>query len=344
MRRRCPSAREDRRRDRDAHARGRQGLAAPAPRATASTRSTRSTRSRPRGDRRARGARPRVVDGARGGRRPSGSRRPPRPRPTPAAEREAWLDAYRFAFVARYPTLNHPLKREWYDRTRDYFLRAGALDDPPLQAVTVPFEGREGEGAELHFYVARPRGVAAPAGRHDLGRDRHVEGGDAQPRRVPPRPRLRDAPRRHARDRPVAGAREPRRGAAVDAGLRLARPPGRPRRHARRRVRRLVRRLLGDEARVHPSRAPPRRGQLGRRRPHHVHARVAGEVPQRRQLPHGPDGRPRRPLRRRRPSRSTSLAARSSRSSTRACSTSRRLRSCSSTAATTCRTRPTTST
>ncbi len=79
-----------------------------------------------------------------------------------AAEREAWLDAYRFAFVARYPTLSHPLKRAWYDRTREYFLRAGALDDPPLQAVTVPFEGREGEGAELHFYVARPVGVACP--------------------------------------------------------------------------------------------------------------------------------------------------------------------------------------
>ena len=78
------------------------------------------------------------------------------------AEREAWLDAYRFAFVARYPTLNHPLKRAWYDRTREYFLRAGALDDPPLQAVTLPFEGREGEGTELHFYVARPAGVARP--------------------------------------------------------------------------------------------------------------------------------------------------------------------------------------
>jgi esterase FrsA len=78
------------------------------------------------------------------------------------AQREAWLDAYRFAFVARYPTLNHPLKREWYERTREYFLRAGALDDPPLQAVTLPFEGREGEGTELYFYVARPAGGARP--------------------------------------------------------------------------------------------------------------------------------------------------------------------------------------
>ena len=80
----------------------------------------------------------------------------------PAAEREAWLDAYRFAFLARYPTLNHPLKHEWYDRTRDYFVRARALDDPPLQVVTVPFEGREGEGDQVVFYIARPAGVERP--------------------------------------------------------------------------------------------------------------------------------------------------------------------------------------
>ena len=80
----------------------------------------------------------------------------------PAAEREAWLDAYRFAFLARYPTLNHPLKHEWYDRTRDYFVRARGLDDPPLQVVTVPFEGREGEGDQVVFYIARPAGVERP--------------------------------------------------------------------------------------------------------------------------------------------------------------------------------------
>jgi esterase FrsA len=80
----------------------------------------------------------------------------------PASAREAWLQAYRFAFVARYPTLNHPLKHEWYDRTREYFTEAGALDDPPLQAVMIPFAGRDGEGQALHFYVARPPGAERP--------------------------------------------------------------------------------------------------------------------------------------------------------------------------------------
>ena len=169
----------------------------------------------------------------------------------PAAEREAWLDAYRFAFIARYPTLNHPLKHEWYDRTRDYFVRARTLDDPPLQVVTRAVRrprGRGRPGRLLHRPAGRSR---AAAGRDDLGRDRHLEGGDAQPRRVLPRARLRDAARRHARDRPVARARGQRRRAAVDAGVRLARVAGRPRRHPRRDARRLVRRLLGDEARLH---------------------------------------------------------------------------------------------
>jgi dienelactone hydrolase len=80
----------------------------------------------------------------------------------PASEREAWLQAYRFAFIARYPTLNHPLKREWYARTREYFVKAGELDHPALQVVTIPFDSRDGEGSELHFYVARPPGVERP--------------------------------------------------------------------------------------------------------------------------------------------------------------------------------------
>ena len=42
--------------------------------------------------------------------------------------------------------------------------------------------------------------------------------------------------------------------------------------------RRLLRRLLGDEARLHAPRPADLLRQLGRRRPHHVHARVAGAL------------------------------------------------------------------
>jgi esterase FrsA len=74
-----------------------------------------------------------------------------------AARREAWLQAYRFSFVGRYPVPNHPAKERQYERARRFFLEATSLDDPPLQNVTVPFED-----GEVHFYVSRPPGVARP--------------------------------------------------------------------------------------------------------------------------------------------------------------------------------------
>jgi esterase FrsA len=74
-----------------------------------------------------------------------------------AARREAWLQAYRFSFVGRYPVPNHPAKERQYERARGFFLEATSLDDPPLQHVTVPCED-----GEVHFYVSRPPGVARP--------------------------------------------------------------------------------------------------------------------------------------------------------------------------------------
>ena len=75
----------------------------------------------------------------------------------PAERRERWLQAYRFSFIGRYPVPNHPAKERQYERAREFFLEATSLDDPPLQNVTVPFEGRE-----LRFYVVRPPGVERP--------------------------------------------------------------------------------------------------------------------------------------------------------------------------------------
>jgi dipeptidyl aminopeptidase/acylaminoacyl peptidase len=75
----------------------------------------------------------------------------------PAGAREAWLQAYRFSFVGRYPVPNHPAKQRQYDRAREFFLRATALDEPPVEAVSVAFEA-----GEVRFYVARPAGVERP--------------------------------------------------------------------------------------------------------------------------------------------------------------------------------------
>ena len=78
-----------------------------------------------------------------------------------AGRREALVQAYRAAFMGRYPTPNHPLKQGMYDRARELFVAAAQLEDPPLEVVTVPFDGRPGEGDHVTFYVTRPADGAA---------------------------------------------------------------------------------------------------------------------------------------------------------------------------------------
>jgi hypothetical protein len=42
------------------------------------------------------------------------------------------MQAYRAAFLGRYPTPNHPLKQRMYDRARELFIAAAGLEDPGL--------------------------------------------------------------------------------------------------------------------------------------------------------------------------------------------------------------------
>jgi esterase FrsA len=79
-----------------------------------------------------------------------------------AEQRELWSQAYRAAFMGRYPVPNHPLKQREYARAREFFVNATALEDPPLEVVEMPFAGRAGEGDALRFYLTRPAG--GPAG------------------------------------------------------------------------------------------------------------------------------------------------------------------------------------
>lgn len=76
--------------------------------------------------------------------------------------RGLWWQAYQFAFLGRYPSPLHPLKRASYEKAREYFLAATGLDEVPVERVEVPFDGREGEGNQVVFYVARPSGVSNP--------------------------------------------------------------------------------------------------------------------------------------------------------------------------------------
>lgn len=68
-----------------------------------------------------------------------------------ATQRELWFQAYRAAFMGRYPVPNHPLKEREYVRAREFFLNATTLEDPPLEVVELPFEG-----SKLRFYLTRP--------------------------------------------------------------------------------------------------------------------------------------------------------------------------------------------
>jgi hypothetical protein len=80
----------------------------------------------------------------------------------PEVARAAWLEAYRFSFLGRYPVPNHPAKDRQYARAREFFLAGTSLDEPPVERVAVPFPGRDGEGSEVCFHVLRPPDVARP--------------------------------------------------------------------------------------------------------------------------------------------------------------------------------------
>ena len=74
----------------------------------------------------------------------------------------AYLQAYAFYFVGRFPCPNHPRKAACAVKARETYLRAGQYFDPPLVRRTVPFAGRPGEGHEVVFYLRKPKDVARP--------------------------------------------------------------------------------------------------------------------------------------------------------------------------------------
>ena len=51
----------------------------------------------------------------------------------PTERHHLWDQAYQAAFLGRYPVPNHPLKAKLYERAREYFLEATALEQPPAR-------------------------------------------------------------------------------------------------------------------------------------------------------------------------------------------------------------------
>lgn len=80
-----------------------------------------------------------------------------------ADARGAWWQAYQFGFVARFPTPVHPAKQAAYDLSREYFMRAVALDETPPERIAVPIADGDREGrTEVVFYLARPQESDGP--------------------------------------------------------------------------------------------------------------------------------------------------------------------------------------
>ncbi len=72
---------------------------------------------------------------------------------------EAWLRAYGYLRLARYPAANSPAKREAYARSKEAYLAAARSFEPPLERVVIPFRGRPGEGTEIIGYLRKPAGA-----------------------------------------------------------------------------------------------------------------------------------------------------------------------------------------
>jgi esterase FrsA len=71
--------------------------------------------------------------------------------------REAYQKASMYYGIAKFPVINHPAKRAAYRKCIETYLKAARYFDPPLERVTIPFEGREITG-----YLRLPKGVTRP--------------------------------------------------------------------------------------------------------------------------------------------------------------------------------------
>lgn len=60
--------------------------------------------------------------------------------------------------IAKFPVINHPAKQAAYKKCIETYLKAAKYFDPPLERVTIPFEGREIVG-----YLRLPNGIKKPA-------------------------------------------------------------------------------------------------------------------------------------------------------------------------------------
>jgi esterase FrsA len=79
--------------------------------------------------------------------------------------KEAYQKASMYYGIAKFPVINHPAKKNAYRKCVETYLEAARYFDPPLERVTIPFEGREIIGyLRIPKTAARPPVVIATGG------------------------------------------------------------------------------------------------------------------------------------------------------------------------------------
>lgn len=78
------------------------------------------------------------------------------------AARDAYYQAYGFYFLGRFPCPNHPAKEEAYRLELTAYERFGALAEPPIRPVSLPFDAPNALANEIRFYLRKPKGVQKP--------------------------------------------------------------------------------------------------------------------------------------------------------------------------------------
>jgi hypothetical protein len=59
--------------------------------------------------------------------------------------------------IAKFPVINHPAKQAAHRKAIENYLKAARSQDPPMERVTIPFEGKHIIG-----YLRKPKGIARP--------------------------------------------------------------------------------------------------------------------------------------------------------------------------------------
>ncbi len=71
--------------------------------------------------------------------------------------RDAYQKASIYYGIAKFPVINHPAKKAAYGKCIENYLKAARYFAPPLERVSIPFEG-----SEIIGYLRRPPGVSRP--------------------------------------------------------------------------------------------------------------------------------------------------------------------------------------